>query len=121
MILLDSNIFIYATQPDYNEMRHWLLNETLATSEIVLVEVLGYHLINEDDKKDLETLFDLTKTIPVSWIIIEKAIALRQQRKMSLGDAIIAATALINNLTLVTRNTGDFSWIESLTIYNPID
>jgi predicted nucleic acid-binding protein len=48
------------------------------------------------------------------------AIELRQQRAMSLGDALIAATALNENIALATHNTKDFSWIKSLTVLDPI-
>ena len=46
--------------------------------------------------------------------------ALRQQRKMSVGDSIIAATALLNGLTLVTANIADFRWIENIKLMNPL-
>jgi len=39
---------------------------------------------------------------------------------MSLGDAIIAGTALAYDLTLVTRNTEDFQWIDGLSLLNPL-
>lgn len=39
---------------------------------------------------------------------------------MGLGDAIIAATALEHDLTLITRNTRDFHWIANLDLHNPI-
>ena len=39
----------------------------------------------------------------------KKAIALRQRRKMSLADSILAATALENDWELVSRNVGDFT------------
>ena len=51
--------------------------------------------------------------------IAERAIALRQQRKMGLGDAIIAATALVHGLTLVTRNMDDFKHVSGLDLINP--
>jgi toxin FitB len=35
-------------------------------------------------------------------------------------DALIAATALIHQFTLVTRNCGDFEWIPELNVLNPI-
>jgi len=38
---------------------------------------------------------------------------------MALGDALTAATALVHGLTLVTRNTGDFEWVEGLSLHNP--
>ena len=50
-----------------------------------------------------------------------QAIALRQQRRMGLGDAIIAATAIVHNLTLVTHNTEDFRWIANLELLDPLE
>jgi len=52
---------------------------------------------------------------------IDHAVALRRQQKISLGDALIAATALANSLTLVTRNARDFQWIAGLALLNPFD
>jgi predicted nucleic acid-binding protein len=53
-------------------------------------------------------------------IVAQRAVKLRQQRKMSLGDAIIAGTALTHDLTLVTHNTEDFQWISGLKILDPL-
>jgi len=39
---------------------------------------------------------------------------------MSLGDAIIAGTALEHGLTLVTANVKDFQWIPNLKVINPV-
>ncbi len=44
---------------------------------------------------------------------------LRKAHKIKLPDAIIAATAMAYNLTLLTRNTADFKTIESLLVLNP--
>jgi hypothetical protein len=40
---------------------------------------------------------------------------------MSLGDALVAGTALARGLTLVTRNVEDFRWIQGLSLLNPFD
>ncbi|WP_413163364.1 hypothetical protein ACL6C3_28730 [Capilliphycus salinus ALCB114379] len=40
---------------------------------------------------------------------------------MTLGDAIIAGTALMYELTLITRNVDDFRWIPQLNLLNPFD
>ena len=40
---------------------------------------------------------------------------------MSVGDAIIAATALKYHEILVTRNTADFNWIDGLKIIDPMN
>ncbi len=78
------------------------------------MEVLGYHRMTREDKKDFEELFEYAEIYPISSLIVELAITLRQKRKMSLGDAIIAATALQKHQTLVTRNVKDFNWFEGL-------
>lgn len=52
--------------------------------------------------------------------IAQQAVTLRQQRRMGLGDAIIAATALVYNLTLVTHNTEDFRQIAGLELLDPL-
>jgi predicted nucleic acid-binding protein len=50
-----------------------------------------------------------------------KTAYIRKHHKIKLPDAIIAATALVYDLTLVTRNTKDFVAISGLTIVNPRD
>jgi toxin FitB len=42
-----------------------------------------------------------------------------QGRTMSLADALIATTALVYDLTLVTRNVKDFTHLTDLQILNP--
>jgi predicted nucleic acid-binding protein len=53
--------------------------------------------------------------LPVCNFVIENAISLKQQRKMSLGDSLIAATALVNNDKL-TNNVEDFIGISGLSV-----
>jgi predicted nucleic acid-binding protein len=42
-----------------------------------------------------------------------------RQSKIKLPDAIIAAIALVHNLTLLTRNVSDFKNISKLIYMNP--
>lgn len=57
--------------------------------------------------------------IPLEEQIITHTIELRREKKMSLADSIIAATALLHHLPLVTRNEVDFVHIKGLKIINP--
>lgn len=120
-MLFDSNIFIYATQVKYKSLRQWSLAQDICVSNITRLEVLGYPKLTEQDKLDFYDLFDKAKVYAVSSDVIDEAIVLRQQKSMSLGDAIIAATALEYHQTLVTRNTADFQWIEGLKLINPFE
>ncbi len=53
--------------------------------------------------------------------IIQQTMRLRQQRRLKLPDAVIAATALARGLTLITRNVSDFKGIPGLAVLNPHD
>jgi len=119
-MLLDSNILIYATQPNFKSLRQWCLSQKISMSDITRLEVLGYHKLTDEDKQDFFELFHHAEVYTVSPVIIDQAIKLRQQKSMSLGDAIIASTALEYKQTLATRNTDDFKWIEELDLVNPV-
>jgi toxin FitB len=121
MIILDTNIIIYASLPDFANLRHLIQNSQNSASIISKVEVLGYQSIKESDKLLFETTFKTLQLFPVNLEIIDKAIELRQQKKMSLGDSIIAATALIFDAELYTRNVNDFKHIPNIKVLNPID
>jgi predicted nucleic acid-binding protein len=52
--------------------------------------------------------------------VITKSVALRQSRKMSLGDSLVAATALEFGRELFTRNVKDFATIPGLVVSDPL-
>ncbi|MBK6724158.1 MAG: type II toxin-antitoxin system VapC family toxin [Pyrinomonadaceae bacterium] len=118
-MILDSNIIIYSALPESERLREFISEHSPNVSAISRLEVLGYPDIEDEDKDYFAGFFTVATVIPIETEIIDGAIALRDKRKMSLGDALIAATALEHRLTLVTRNTKDFKWIDSLTLINP--
>lgn len=115
-MLLDSNAIIYAIKPEFCELRALIALHSPAVSAISYVEVLGYHQLTASDEQDFMEFFATARVIPITHRVLEQAIRLRQQRKMSLGDSIIAATGLVNDLTLITANTDDFKWIDQLKL-----
>ena len=119
-MLLDSNAIIYSVKPESDTLRQLIAKQDPAVSAISYLEVLGYHKLTASDKEDFIEFFGTAQIIPVSEAVLEQAVALRQQRKMSLGDSIIAATALLNDLTLVTANISDFQWIDNIKLMNPL-
>lgn len=117
-MILDSMVLIYATEPGYVKLRTYLAGqrEQPFVSLITELEVLGFHKLKPDDEVKLKRLIATSAILPIDETIITEAIRLRQQRKRSLGDSIIAATALLYNLPVLTNNVSDFSDIDGLQI-----
>ena len=119
MYIVDSNLIIYSSQSAYAYLRPIIGSSDASVSEITRLETLGFNRIEPEDKIYFESLFALINVHSINKKTIEKAIELRQTKKMSVGDSIIAATALLLNLELYTNNTSDFSFIKSLKIFDP--
>jgi predicted nucleic acid-binding protein len=120
-VLLDSNIIIYSAQPEHAQLRLLIAEYVPAVSALSYLEVLGYHLLTQQQRQYFEEFFQVAQVLPISQDVLDQAVILRQQRRMTLGDAIIAGTALVHGLTLITRNTDDFRWIAQLELLNPFE
>ncbi|MCC6568075.1 MAG: type II toxin-antitoxin system VapC family toxin [Anaerolineales bacterium] len=120
MILADSNLIIYAASGKYPDLVEWFIANKPVVSAVTLLEVLGYHKLKTNEKATLESLFAETSVIYPFAEVFQKAIELRQQRKVSIGDALIASTALVHHFALATHNTSDFDWIDGLDLTDPL-
>jgi predicted nucleic acid-binding protein len=118
MVIFDTNVFIYAGNGSIDISKLEGLEACYAS--ISMIEALGFQQITAAEQRALQRLFEAYENIDLSQSIIEEAIKLRQNKKMSLGDSIIAATALEHDLTLWTANTDDFRHIEGLKLLNPL-
>ena len=96
-----------------------VVNNEFLISVVVEIEVLTYH--ETPGKMPLvEEFVSLATILPLDEKVKNKAIDLRRtQRKLKLADAIIAATALVYGLTIITNNTRDFKNISGLDIIDP--
>jgi len=119
-MLVDSNLLIYSVQPPFSSLRDWLAHSAVYYSAVSRLEILGYHRLTPIAKQAIEQVLQPIPLILPTALTFEIAITLRQQRKMSLGDALIAATCLEHQLTLATHNVKDFEWIAELNLYDPL-
>jgi predicted nucleic acid-binding protein len=97
-----------------------VINDELNVSVIAYIEVLGYGDKPESMKR-LQDFLDLAFIYYVDMAIAKQAIRIRKKYKIKLPDAIIAATAMVHDLTLLTRNVNDFKKIEGLDFANPYE
>jgi predicted nucleic acid-binding protein len=120
-MLIDSNVIIYASQPEHASLRELIAALAPAVSAVSYVEVLGYHALTIEEESLLREFFTVSTMLPIDHDVLDQAVSLRQQRRMTLGDALVAATALVHRLPLITHNLADFSWIAGLTVIDPLD
>lgn len=121
-MLLDSNVVIYAArpEPEFEPFVRLIETNETAVSAVSYVEVLSFHELNETDRRFFEEFFATATMLPLSPPVLERAVRLRRSRRMKLGDALIGATALVHGLTLATRNTKNFAWIDGLNLIDPM-
>ncbi|MGF1676574.1 MAG: type II toxin-antitoxin system VapC family toxin [Rivularia sp. (in: cyanobacteria)] len=121
--LFDSNILIYHLRGSLNQRGSDLILEGLtgegAYSIISKIELLGFNQTPAEEQQARLFLSGLQE-LELTSDIAEQTIQLRKNYKIKLPDAAIAATALIHQLTLITRNTSDFLRIAGLNIINPL-
>ena len=119
-MLIDSNIIIYAAKPAGSNLRALLDTIRRYASGITYIESCGFQNLVEPEREQLDGIFQNTRILAVTDTIAQQAVSLRQQRRMGLGDAIIAAAAMVHNLTRVTHNTEDFRCIGGLELLDPL-
>ena len=105
--VFDTNILIDALNGIDKANEEYARYEKVFISRIAWMEVLIG--APEDDAQVRNFLANYFEILPLNLAIAEKAIQLRRQYKMRLPDAIIWATAKINDAVLVSRNTKDFN------------
>jgi len=124
--LWDTNTVIYFLQnqfPPHAErfIEEVIVNSTPAFSVITEIELLCWKTEEEEDLRILQefinaaTVFDLTTPVKL------KTVAIRKSTRIKLPDALIAATAIVHELTLITRNTRDFRNLTELQVVNPFE
>lgn len=125
MILCDTNILIefYKNNPQIvQELRH-IGPTQLAVSSITQAE-LYFGALNKAElnqiKKHLMLLSHFPVDVSISAVFIELMETYSPSHKLTLPDALIAATALVHNLELYTLNIKDFRFIPGLTLYQPV-
>jgi len=120
MKIIDSNIIIYSANPAFQYLDSLVTDPHNVVSLITLVETIGYQSLKPSDEIYFDGIFNILRIIEVDRVIVNKAIEIRQQQRIKLGDSIVAATALVHGFEVYTRNVADFKKIPGLTVVNLI-
>lgn len=122
-LLLDTSVIIdFLRRKDKgNTLLYKLSKEKLYISIVTHTELFCGKSVweNKQAKKEIEDLFSGITILPLGTEISEKAGKIKAlSHNISILDCIIGATALSNNLELVTLNTKDFDVIDGLELYS---
>ena len=121
MHLLDTNIIIdFCNSRLPQNAKDLLESIEPSISVITRIELFASTKITEKEKNSLEDFVSISRVYnSIDNSIVARTISIRQLYKTKLPDAIIAATALVNNLTLISGNSADFKNIVELRVINP--
>lgn len=122
--LWDTNTVIYYLQQQFSISAGTFIDDLLkenhpAISAITEIELLCWKTASDKDYELLLNFINDITVIELEQPIKLKTVEIRKNSRIKLPDAIIAATAVVYNLTLITRDTKDFKNVIGLKIIDP--
>lgn len=118
--LIDTNTIIDYLENKLPEKALSIIDTSAVNMSIISrIELLAWPKATEQQLNLLTSFIDASRVFLLQEDIIIKTIEIRKSFLIKLPDAIIAATAIVNNLNLLTRNTKDFEKVNGLTCFDP--
>ena len=102
--LVDTNFLIHLNQGE--PFVESFLDYGFAVSFITEIELLGAFSISKIQRSQFKNLLDDCLVLDMNYQMKKECIAIRNKYKIKIPDAIIAATAIIYNIPLITSDKG---------------
>jgi predicted nucleic acid-binding protein len=121
--LLDTNSLIYYFQgapqmdPVFRQIEQGEARPLV--SIITVIELLGYPRLTRQDETRIQSLLSGFTVVAVDERIAGQAVVLKRRHGVKTPDAIIAATALLENACLVTRDQALLDKVPEVESLNP--
>lgn len=90
-------------------------------SVITEIELMCWKGADNNDQILLQSFIEEIVVVDLEQDLKLKTAEIRRTTRIKLPNAIIAATALVNGITVLTRNSKNFVNIKKLEIVNPFD
>lgn len=124
--LWDTNTIIYYLQKNFDDanqerMSDIINNHQPAISSITQIELLCWRSATEHDTIILNDFICDSVIFELDNEIKFKTIELRKAYSIKLADAIIAATSVVMDLTLITNDNRGFKNIPVVKLFNPVE
>ena len=112
-VLIDTNICVYLINGD-DVLAELLQDQNIYISVITEIELYAYYS-ETSEVKTLDAFIASITILELDHQIKAKSIELRKKAKLKLPDTIIAASALANNLSLLSAD-GSFKKVDGLRL-----
>ena len=122
--LIDNNVISDYFTESFSEKAMFFVSGVIDKrpniSVVTEIEALSWHAPDEIYETIIKEFIDSANILPLSKEVVAECIQIRRIKKIKTPDAIIAATAIVHHLTLITSDYG-FNNIRHLQILNPFD
>lgn len=118
--VLDTNAIVALLQGNIELIELLKDADWLGVSVISQIEFLVFPGLTQDDGQIFEQFLQRVEVlglVAIDAVLIEKIIEIRQQHRLKLPDAVIAAMAIQNSASLVTADR-EFAKVTLLTVIN---
>jgi tRNA(fMet)-specific endonuclease VapC len=118
--VLDTNAIVALLQGNIQLIELLKDADWLGVSVISQIEFLVFPGLTQDDRQIFEQFLQRVEVlglVAMDAVLIQKIIEIRQQYRLKLPDAVIAAMAIQNSASLVTADR-EFAKVTSLTVIN---
>ena len=124
-VLLDSDILIdhlRGYEPARQYLKRFEAGEVQGSLSIITVaELAAGQMRQAEEEAKVQRLLALFTHIDLNFAIAWRGGEIRRHYQTRFADTLIAATALMHNLQLATRNLQHFTPIEGLQVEKPYD
>lgn len=121
--LIDTNVVSDYLSASFSEKAMSFMDEAINQvpnlSVITEIELLCWKTDSSTEEKVRAFIAEST-VVNIGNDVIASCVKIRKGKKIKTPDAIIAATAIAYNYTLITNNEKDFAGIEGLSLRNPL-
>ena len=118
--MIDSNVVIDFFNGKLPEKARQFISGVIPEISIITnIELFASKNIPETELRLLQNFVSICTVHAINAKLIDVTIGIRQNSRVKLPDALIAATAITNNLVLLSRNTADFGKIIDLISIDP--
>jgi predicted nucleic acid-binding protein len=120
--LIDNNVISSYLEGSFKESAIQFISQVIdqGPNLSVITEIEALSWINPDKSKEtiLQAFIEEANILYITHDIVKECVRIRRNKKMKTPDALIAATAIVYNMILLTSDT-DFNNIPTLQVVDP--